>query len=110
MDKSNSEFIERSSFCTSSNSIVKIWVLLEGSRRATKLTANISQVQDLNDFVPILQNEFKELRTVRPHNIDFIDNNNSPLRPSTDLQTLAKKVTNEKPLVIRYTSSNLSSK
>src|SRR5688572_13670994 len=101
------EFIEHpvppnkhNSSCSSST-IVKMWVLLEGSLSARKLRANISEVKDLDDFKCILKEEFKEeLGNARPRNIVFLDNDNKPLQPDTDIQTLV--TTDEKPLVVRY--------
>lgn len=109
MYKSNStefEFIERSS----SNSIVKMWVLLEGSPSPIKLRTDITEVPDLNDFKQILKKEFEELENVRPQNIIFLDMNNNSILPGTDLQILANSKTDKDPLVVRYTLSNLSIK
>jgi hypothetical protein len=110
MNKSNStefEFIERSNL--NSNSIVKMWVFFEDLPSSIKLKADITEISDLNNFKYILKVKFKELEYVKPQNIIFLDYNNSQLLPGVNLQTLAKKVTAEKPLVVRYKMSNLSS-
>ncbi|CAI2194594.1 7473_t:CDS:2 [Funneliformis geosporum] len=91
-------------------SIVKMWVLLEGSPRARKLNADISKAYDLDDFVYILQEEYEELRAVRPQNIVILNNNNTQLPPDTDLQTLTKTTTAKNPLVARYPISDVNIK
>ncbi|CAI2192418.1 19493_t:CDS:2 [Funneliformis geosporum] len=102
---------KRSSSCLSSSSIiVKMWVLLEGSPRARKLNADISKAYDLDDFVYILQEEYEELRDVRPQNIVILNNNNTQLQPDTDLQTLTKTTTAKNSLVVRYPLSNANIK
>ena len=110
-DKREFEFIEHPVF--PNPSIIKMWVLLEGAERARKLRADVSEVEDLDDFIYILKKDedFKEeLKNARPQNIVLLDNNNSPLRPGTELQTLAKISTDENPLVVRYPISAVNSK
>ncbi|CAJ0766488.1 13102_t:CDS:2, partial [Entrophospora sp. SA101] len=92
------------------NSIIKMWVLLEGQPRAIKLKADLSEVEDLDDFAPILKREFEELKNVKNQNIVFLDNNNTLLSPDTCLQTLAYNTTAKTPLLVRYSLSNANSK
>ncbi|GBC47026.2 hypothetical protein GLOIN_2v1784076 [Rhizophagus irregularis DAOM 181602=DAOM 197198] len=49
----------------------------------------------LNDFKGILSSEFKELKGVRLHNIIFWGNDNIPIRPGTEFQSLAEETTDE---------------
>jgi hypothetical protein len=92
-------------------SIVKMWVLLEGSPSPLKLRADITNnVSDLDYFKVILSSEFKVLKDVEPYNIVFLDNNNMPIRPGAKLQDLAEKTTDENPLVVRYPISDVNSK
>src|SRR5687767_1446180 len=105
------EFIEHpvspnkhNSSCSSST-IVKMWVLLEGSLRAKKLIADISKIEDLDDFVSILKDEFKtKLENVEPEDIVLLDNDNALISPDTKLQTLANNTNNtaKTPLIVRY--------
>src|SRR5688572_23238201 len=87
----------------SSSTIVKMWVLLEGSEEARKLQADISKTVDLDDFKNILKKEFKKLENSQKKDIRIL-NNNKLLRPSTDIRTLV--TTDEKPLVVRYLISS----
>ncbi|CAJ0844676.1 6748_t:CDS:2 [Entrophospora sp. SA101] len=63
------------------NSIIKMWVLLEGKPKAIKLKADLSEAKDLEDFIPILKREFEELKNIKNQNIVFLDNNNNTLIP-----------------------------
>ena len=88
-DKREFEFIEHpvspnkhNSSCStcSSSIIVKMWVLLEGSLRAKKLIADISKIEDLDDFKHIIKDEFKtKLENVESEDIVLLDNNNKSL-------------------------------
>ncbi|RHZ80360.1 hypothetical protein Glove_137g108 [Diversispora epigaea] len=89
-----------------SNSIIKIWVLLEGSLSAVKLKADLSKTKDLDDFKYILKREFKKLENIGLQNILFLDNNNTPIPPDTLLQSLAENTMDIKPLIIRYLISD----
>ncbi|CAG8653146.1 8983_t:CDS:2, partial [Diversispora eburnea] len=103
-DKSRlTKFTERPS---TSNSIIKMWVLLEGDPNPDKLEADISQVTDLADFKRILKNEFEPLKNVRPQNIVFLDSNKQPLRPGIELKSLSENSTDINPLIVRYPLSD----
>ncbi|CAJ0633529.1 16486_t:CDS:2 [Entrophospora sp. SA101] len=67
------------------NSIIKMWVLLEGKPKAIKLKADLSEAKDLEDFIPILKREFEELKNIKNQNIVFLDNNNNTLIPPDTL-------------------------
>ncbi|PKK67280.1 hypothetical protein RhiirC2_783725 [Rhizophagus irregularis] len=79
-------------FCPS---IMKMWILLEGLPSPLKLGADVTKVSDLNDFKGILSSKFKELKGVRLHNIIFWGNDNIPIRPGTEFQSLAEETTDE---------------
>ncbi|RIB07593.1 hypothetical protein C2G38_2273787 [Gigaspora rosea] len=98
------------SYPSSTNLVVKIWIHFEGTPDPNKLEANISQVRDLADFKRILKNEFEPLKKVIPQNIQFLNNNNTPLLPDTSLQTLADSTTAKTPLLVRYPLSDANSK
>ncbi|RHZ69304.1 hypothetical protein Glove_284g64 [Diversispora epigaea] len=99
-DKSRlTKFTERPSI---SNSIIKMWVLLEGDPDPDKLKADISEVTDLADFKSIVKNEFEPLKNVRSGNIVFLDSNNTPIRPGIDLKSLSDNSTDTNPLIVRY--------
>ncbi|CAG8586142.1 7019_t:CDS:2 [Diversispora eburnea] len=98
-----SEITERPS---TPDSIIKMWVLLEGSQRAVKLKADLSETKDLDDFALILKREFEELEKVRPQDIVFLDSNNTSIRPGIDLKSLSDNSTDENPLVVRYPLTN----
>ncbi|CAG8621759.1 7222_t:CDS:2 [Ambispora gerdemannii] len=99
-DKSKlTKFPERPS---TTNSIIKMWILLEGEPDRVKLEADISQVADLNDLKDILRDEFEELKGVKKQKIIFLDNNNIPLLADTRLQSLKDNTTAKAPLVVRY--------
>ncbi|CAG8653923.1 4416_t:CDS:2, partial [Diversispora eburnea] len=89
-----------------SNSIIKMWVLLEGSQRAVKLKADLSEAKDLDDFALILKREFEKLKKVEPEDILFLDSNNTPIRPGINLKSLSGNSTDENPLIVRYPLSN----
>jgi len=76
------------------------------------LKADLSEVEDLDDFTPILKREFEELKNVKnQEDIVFLDNNNNTLLPpDTSLQTLAYNTTARTPLLVRYPLSNANSK
>ncbi|CAG8604256.1 4939_t:CDS:2, partial [Ambispora leptoticha] len=92
------------------SSVIKVWILLEGDPDPDKLEVNISQVTDLADFKRILKNEFEPLKKIRPQNIVFLNNNNTPLPPDTCLQTLEDSTTAKTPLFVRYPLSNANRK
>ncbi|CAG8657943.1 552_t:CDS:1, partial [Diversispora eburnea] len=103
-DKSRlTKFTERPSI---SNSIIKMWVLLEGSPSAVKLKADLSEAKDLDDFKSILKREFEKLKKVEPEDILFLDSNNTPIRPGINLKSLSDNSTDENPLIVRYPLSN----
>ncbi|RHZ87655.1 hypothetical protein Glove_33g80 [Diversispora epigaea] len=89
-----------------SNSIIKMWVLLEGKLDAVKLRADLSESKDLDDFKRILKNEIVLLKNVGPEDILFLDSNNTPLRPGIDLKSLSDNSTDINPLIVRYPLSN----
>ena len=110
------EFIEHpvssnkhNSSCSSST-IVKMWVLLEGSPDPEQLEADITHVKILNDFKQVLIDEFDdELKNIKKRNIVLLHNNNT-LKPNEDVQILANTATAESPLVVRYPISAVNSK
>ncbi|CAG8598612.1 8720_t:CDS:2 [Diversispora eburnea] len=86
-DKSKlTKFTERPS---TSNSIIKMWVLLEGDLNSDKLEADISQVTDLADSQ-------ERVRTVKKYR------NNTSILPGTCLQNLVNDTTAKNPLIVRY--------
>ena len=110
------EFIEHpvppnkhNSSCSSST-IVKMWVLLEGSPDSEELKADITHVTNLNDFKDILIKEFDDvLKNTKKRNIVLLNNDNAPIPPDTKLQTLANN-TATTPLVVRYPISSANRK
>src|SRR5688500_8544198 len=106
-DKREFEFIEHPVFPNKYNSscsiltIVKMWILLEGSPDSEELKADITHVKNLNDFKDVLIKEFDDvLKNIKRRNIVLFDNNNTPISPDTKLQTLANN-TAITPLVVR---------
>ncbi len=96
----------------SPSSIVTMWVLLEGKPRAVKVKNNVTQIPELDDFPPVLKEEFNELRDVERSDIEFFSyddyNTLTPLPSDTPLTSLT--TTASKPLVVRYPLSNTSGK
>ncbi|CAB4420437.1 unnamed protein product [Rhizophagus irregularis] len=65
----------------------------------------------MTEFCPLVKiSEFKELKGVRPHNVIFLGNDNIPIRPGTEFQSLAEETTDENPLVVRYPISAINIK
>ncbi|KAF0466809.1 hypothetical protein F8M41_026096 [Gigaspora margarita] len=101
---------ERSSPCpTTQETIIKMWILLEGHISPRKLKADLSQVSDLEDFKDVLK-EIQVLKNVEPDDIVFLnhDDRNTLIPPGTLLQPLADNTTDTKPLVARYPISDSS--
>ena len=103
---SAAEIIDHSD--TLCSSVVKIWVLLEGTQSPLKLKADITS--DLDDFKEILKCKYEELTNVKPQHIVFLDSNNKQLLPDADIRTISNTATAKNPLVVRYPLSDLSSK
>ncbi|CAG8796811.1 16622_t:CDS:2, partial [Gigaspora margarita] len=98
------------SYPSSTNFVIKMWIRFEGEPSSMKLKANVSQVTDLDDFRDILRSKFEELKDIKNQRIIFLDYNNVPLSPDTCLQNLVDNTTAKTPLLVRYPLSNANSK
>ncbi|CAG8648299.1 5315_t:CDS:2, partial [Cetraspora pellucida] len=83
-----------------------MWIQLEGAEDPEELFADITRVKNLSGFKKILTEQFKELKGAELRDIAILDSDKEKISPGRDLQELSKKVTDEKPLIIRYPLSN----
>ncbi|CAG8748271.1 32531_t:CDS:1, partial [Racocetra persica] len=89
---------ERSS--PSQDTIIKMWVLLEGHPSPRKLKADLLQVSDLEDFKDVLKEKIQVLKNIEPDDIVFLnhDDRNTLIPLGTPLKPLANNTTDIKPL------------
>ncbi|CAI2184180.1 9587_t:CDS:2, partial [Funneliformis geosporum] len=95
----------------STNSIIKMWVLLEGDSSSVKyniLPNDYITKPDLGDLKLNPISKIKALKDVEPGKLEIFsyEDRINPLRQSTSLESIVGKITDINPLVIRYPLSS----